>query len=110
MTKFKKDVTNVIVVTEADDDVWDDVVKMYANSMSVFEKQKGFLGGTVLKSQDSKKLIGVLQWESKEDHLACLTSPDWQQLTDADKWFQLMESGKIRMQPEVYGVISEAKV
>jgi heme-degrading monooxygenase HmoA len=108
MTKFSKEVTNVIVITEAAEEVYEEVVKLYESSMSIFEKQKGFLGGTVLKSADTNKLVGVLQWQSRADHEACLQSPVWQGLKDAPRWFELMESGKIKTQPEVYTVLSQS--
>ena len=107
MTKFDSSVTNVVVVGQIDEDVFAEVEAMYKDTFGIFAKQKGYLGGTILKSEESCTLVSVLQWESKEDHIACTQSPDWWQTPKAGRWKELMEAGKIRMQPEVYSVLCQ---
>ncbi len=101
-------VCNVLVTTEVDADIRDEYIALSTETFDLFKSFKGFISGAIMKSEESNQVITVLQWETKADHLACKDSPRW--MTEGKpRFFELMESGKIRLSPEVYSVVHAAK-
>lgn len=80
------------------------VLDISERSVPVFRKQKGLKSLRAHLAHDGSHLMTYLEWESKEDHEACMVSPDWGSLND--EWDELLNSGKVIFELNTYDVIA----
>lgn len=93
--------TTAIVVFQTEPEHADELVRLARATQPIFARQPGFLGGTLHRSEDGRRLIEVLRWRSRADNDACFMSPDWQ-APEGQAFMAFVGSGKATMEPQVY--------
>ncbi|MBV6645686.1 MAG: antibiotic biosynthesis monooxygenase [Cyclobacteriaceae bacterium] len=73
-------------------------------SLPIFKRQPGLIDVQLHMSLDRSHTMGIIEWERKEDHEACMASPDFTPFNE--KWEELMKSGTARFELSTYEVIS----
>ena len=82
----------------------EDLVRELAEiSLPIFKKQPGLLDIQLHIAHDNSHTMGIIQWESKEHHEACLASPDFGPFNT--KWETLMKSGTAKFEMHTYDVL-----
>lgn len=80
------------------------VLELAEISLPIFRKQPGLIDIQLHLSHDKTHTMGIIQWKKREDHEACLASPDFGPFNE--KWEQLMNGGRARFEISTYEVIS----
>ena len=99
----KQEQVTVIVDTKFPGESHEKVLEIIQDSLKYFAKKKGFVSASIHVSREKGRLVNYLQWETFEDHLACANDPDWAK--DCSELMNLLESGEIQMDVQVYDVV-----
>ena len=70
-------------------------------TMHIFDKQEGFISKKLLQNEAGTKLVQIIEWESADAAMACMTSSDWQ-TQEALNFMEFIASGRATMNPENY--------
>lgn len=96
-------VTAVVSLTTNQEDM-PELKKLVKATMSIFDKQSGFISKRLLENENHDKLLQIIEWDSKESAVACMSSKDWSS-QEAVMFMQYIQSGKARMLPENYKAV-----
>ena len=105
MAAIDKDnpITTVMVHVTVDPQEQDTIAAKMVELSPLMAAQPGFVSSHLHKSEDGKKLVQYIQWQTIDDHYACLQN---EELAAAGAGFmELVASGKIAMDVQVYEVI-----
>ena len=69
-------------------------------AIPIFKKQKGLKSLNFLASHDKSETSTILQWETKEDHEACMQSADFESFNE--EWGKMMEQGNLNFELQTY--------
>ncbi len=95
----------VMVLFDVDPADQQELVTLALQTQEIFKAQRGFLGGSLHRSADGKRVVQHLRWRTMEDNLACMGSPDWQGDT-GQRFMAFIGSGKATMDPQVYEAVA----
>ncbi|WP_372364714.1 antibiotic biosynthesis monooxygenase [Candidatus Uabimicrobium sp. HlEnr_7] len=96
----------VFVRCETNASIYEEVSNIASLQLELFQKQPGYINGTVFKSKESQTILTHLQWKTLADHEACLKNPDWHNNENSQKFLQWIQESKIKIKPEVYEIIA----
>jgi heme-degrading monooxygenase HmoA len=82
----------------------DELVRMARETMRIFKEQPGFVSAVLHRSDDGTSVLQYLQWRSREDGLAAMSSPEWQGEA-GQRFLDLLESGRASVRPHFYEVV-----
>lgn len=99
----ENDVTTVVVEVSIDPDDQPSVTAMMQRLSPVFARQPGFVSLNLHKSDDGARVMQYIQWQSLEDHYACMASEDV--AASGGAFMALLSSGKATMDVKVYEVV-----
>ncbi len=75
-------------------------MELSRTAIPIMEKQKGFVNAQCFIREDKLQLMSILEWESKEDHEACMASSDFNEFNA--EWEEMLKSGEIQFKLECY--------
>ena len=104
-----RSICTVIVTVDGEDEEMRFVVNHASAGLDRFSSFPGFIAGATHLSEDGRRVIQYLQWESKETYEACLNNPSWDEDESAKRFVALMESGAIRVDVRIYNIVSTRK-
>ena len=93
----------VIVHLETDPDDMEKVLDLSKLNLPIFAKQKGFISGALHRGQDGKSIVHYMQWETAEDHFACMKSPDFDEV--GKEFMEMIQSGKVKFYVDIYNLV-----
>ncbi|MCG8334287.1 MAG: antibiotic biosynthesis monooxygenase [Proteobacteria bacterium] len=93
----------VMTKTFYDSDIKAQYMDLCKRSMDLFKAQPGLIGIRMHVSHDDTHTATYFKWESKENHEACMSNPDWGEFNQ--EFGSLMEAGKIRFELNTYEVL-----
>jgi heme-degrading monooxygenase HmoA len=82
----------------------DHVLDLAKRSYPIFNKQKGLISIQIHKAHDGSHIMSYMNWESKEDHEACMVSPDFAPVNG--EWQELFGTGKAQFELNTYETIA----
>ena len=100
---MENDVTTVVVEVGTEPEDQADVRSMMQGLSPVFARQPWFVSLSLHRSDDGARIMQCIQWESLEDHFACMANDDVPKSGGA--FMSLLSSGKAIMDVKVYDVI-----
>ncbi len=95
----------VVTRTFYEPELRDRILEAGRGSLPIFEKQAGLKSIRMHENHDRTHTMTMLVWRSREDHEACMSSPDFGAWGAA--WEELMSSGKARWELETYEIIGD---
>ena len=101
--KEKPNYVTVIVHLEFNPEDIDKVLDLSKQNLPIFAKQKGFISSALHVGKDGKSIVNYMQWETAEDHFACMKSPDFDEI--GTELMEMIQSGKIKFSVDVYDLI-----
>lgn len=104
-----KDICTVIVTVDGEIDDMEFVVDHATEGLETFSDFDGFIAGATHVSDDGERVVQYLQWDSKEDHEACMNDPSWAEDETTVRFLELMESGDITVDIRIYDVVADSE-
>lgn len=101
-----RNICTVIVTVDGEDNEMRFVVNHASAGLDRFSSFAGFMAGATHLSEDGKRVIQYLQWESRETHEACMNHPSWDENESSKRFVEMMESGTIRVDVRIYDIVS----
>ncbi|CAM2063760.1 Antibiotic biosynthesis monooxygenase [Sulfidibacter corallicola] len=92
-----------ITKTYFDPEIKDRISKMTEESATLVRSLKGFVSRRTHLATDGSHFMTYWEWQTKEDHEACMTHPGWAEFNR--EWGELTESGKLRFELKTYETI-----
>lgn len=102
------DCCTVIVTVDADPGAMADLEAHARQGLRWFTGFDGFIAGALHKSVDGGRLVQYLQWRSRDDHLACMNDPRWDEVPSAQRFMALVEAGRATVDVRVYDVVERS--
>ncbi len=69
-------------------------------SLPIFEKQPGLVSIRMHIAEDRSHTMSYMEWRSRADHEACMTSPDFADFQP--RWSGLLSSGRATFKIDTY--------
>ena len=101
-----RNICTVIVTVDGKVDEMTFVVNHASAGLDQFSSFAGFIAGATHLSDDGKRVIQYLQWESREAHEACMNHSSWNEDESSKRFIGMMESGTIRVDVRTYDIVS----
>ena len=111
MTVIRPDqpLCTVIVTVDAETETMAVLEPHAREGLARFAKLKGLISGALHLSDDGRRLIQYLQWETEADHLACMNDPGWDELPSTKRFLEMVQSGRAKMHVQTYTVIAASE-
>ena len=83
-----------------DKDVKTKLFQLSDDAVKIFKEQQGFVSIQRFISVDKNFMTSIIEWETKEDHEACMASSDFNDFNA--EWEEMLNNGKIQFKLECY--------
>lgn len=90
----------VITRTQFVDAVGQEDLDLLLASLPIFEKQPGLISIRMHIAEDRSHTMSYMEWRSRADHEACMTSPDFAEFQP--RWMGLLASGRAKFEISTY--------
>ena len=107
MTVDHKSSACTVIVTV--DGLKDDIIAVLnhaSQGLEVFANFDGFVAGATHLSDNGRRIVQYLQWDSKDSHEYCMKDPLWEDLDSGKMFMQLMRAGAIQVDVQTFEVVN----
>lgn len=92
----------VITKTSVPNSKKEELLDLIQNSFQIFIQQKGLLNYQTYLAHDESHTLTIMEWDSKENHEACMKSPDFESFNP--RWERLLSAQDTSFELNTYQV------